>query len=89
MRLFLIMMMMVLNFISFSWADEDQVAGGKCLKIVWEGKDSQIEVGSHFVGAEFHKSAIRPNRISFFYPVVTASTSAEIIGNAGTTQYCN
>ncbi|MBU1495198.1 MAG: hypothetical protein KJ956_14670, partial [Actinobacteria bacterium] len=37
--------------------------------IAWRGSSSQIEVGSHYVGVELHKSSIRPNRISFYFPV--------------------
>lgn len=41
------------------------------LKIDFAGKAS-IEVGSAFVGAEFHNSSFLPQRISFYYPVANS-----------------
>ena len=34
--------------------------------------DAQIEVGNHYVGAEFHHSFPAPQRISFYYPVANS-----------------
>lgn len=34
--------------------------------------DAQIEVGNHFVGAEFHHSFPLPQRISFYYPAANS-----------------
>jgi hypothetical protein len=41
------------------------------LKIHFKG-DSKIEVGSAYVGLEFHHSSIMPQRISFYYPVANS-----------------
>ena len=35
----------------------------------------QIEVGGPYVGVEFHKGAVLPNRISFFYPLANTIDS--------------
>ena len=43
----------------------------KDLKIHFKG-DSKIEVGSAYVGLEFHHSSILPQRISFYYPVANS-----------------
>jgi hypothetical protein len=41
------------------------------LKIHFKG-DSKIEVGSAYVGLEFHHSSILPQRISFYYPIANS-----------------
>ena len=38
----------------------------------FDGKYGQIEIGSHYVGAEFHHSRPVPSRISFYYPVANS-----------------
>ena len=43
----------------------------KDLKIHFKG-DSKIEVGSSFIGLEFHHSSFLPQRISFYYPVANS-----------------
>lgn len=43
----------------------------KNLSISFDG-DAKIEVGSHFVGVEFHHSYPVPQRFSFYYPVANS-----------------
>jgi hypothetical protein len=43
----------------------------KDIQIKFKG-DAQIEVGNHYVGAEFHHSFPLPQRISFYYPVANS-----------------
>src|SRR4030042_3898513 len=42
------------------------------LKIRFEGKHAQIEVGGPYAGIEMHNSAPAINRISFYYPVANS-----------------
>ena len=42
------------------------------LDIFFDGKHGQIEVGSKYVGVEFHHSRPLPSRISFYYPVANS-----------------
>ncbi len=43
----------------------------KDIEVHFKG-DSQIEVGNHYVGVEFHHSFPVPQRISFYYPVANS-----------------
>jgi len=43
----------------------------KDIEISFEG-DAQIEVGSHYLGTEFHHSFPLPQRISFYYPAANS-----------------
>ncbi len=43
----------------------------KDIEVNFKG-DAQIEVGNHYVGAEFHHSFPAPQRISFYYPVANS-----------------
>ncbi len=43
----------------------------KDIEVHFKG-DAQIEVGNHFVGAEFHHSFPAPQRISFYYPAANS-----------------
>lgn len=42
------------------------------LAVGFDGKHGQVEIGSNFIGAEFHHSRPLPSRISFYYPVANS-----------------
>jgi hypothetical protein len=47
-------------------------AGQKNIDVIFSGKYGQVEIGSAYVGAEFHHSRPLPSRISFYYPVANS-----------------
>lgn len=52
-------------------SNNEQVSIIDQMKVSYSG-DAKIEVGSEFVGVEFHHSSALPQRVSFYYPVANS-----------------
>lgn len=51
--------------------DNEQLSIMDQIKVQYSG-DAKIEVGSEYVGVEFHHSSALPQRVSFYYPVANS-----------------
>ncbi len=64
----LFLLLSVLIFLSFTYKKGEEKNN---LAVHFKG-DAQVEVGNHYVGAEFHHSSPLLERISFYYPVANS-----------------
>jgi len=66
-------LLLILSFILFCFCSQNlQDSLHKNLSVQFSGKQSQIEIGSPYVGIEMHTSSPLLNRISFYYPVANS-----------------
>ncbi|RPI74224.1 MAG: hypothetical protein EHM47_04220, partial [Ignavibacteriales bacterium] len=70
MKKFLVVSLNIFLLISSQNFSQDRIER-KDIEVHFNG-DAQIEVGNHYLGAEFHHSFPVPQRISFYYPVANS-----------------